>query len=186
MPDFRRWVGGHTGPFSVLVAPDSLEVDCIFGKTFYTRVHSWFSRLVWPSPDKWAPEQQGMSLLELYIDFVIATQSEAPVNNAPARKLPVYFLLDEFPSLRGDGIALGRSTTTWHAFWQWVLKNGLVQPAIQFSDKRSISHVGYSLRAPWFNIRAVPVSGCKCYELLWSYFHPPGGRRRNLSATFTW
>ena len=186
MPDFSKWVGGHTGRRGVLVDPDSLEVDCIFGKTFYSRVHSWFSRLVWPTPDKWAPEQQGMSLLELYIDFVLTTQSEAPVNNAPARKLPVYFLLDEFPLLRGDGIALGRSSTTWHAFWQWVLKNGLVQPAIQFSDKRPIPHVGYSLRAPCFNLRAVPVSGCKCYELLWSYFHPSGGRRRNLSVPFTW
>ncbi len=186
-PDFSTWVGPAIGPRGQLPNVDDLPSPCPMGEVFYSRVKEWFQRTQWPPRTAWNPQQQGMSLLELYVDFMVFTNTEAPYNIGPkcvgnSRKSAQYVLLDEQPIYRGDGVPLATMIQTWQRFWKWVRHLDISVPQLDVDEKQPMAYVGYSLRAPFIKIRARPACGDKSLVTLWTYFHQPQGRRRSLAA----
>ena len=182
LPDFTSWVGPSIGSWGQLPDVADLPTPCPMGETFYKRVQLWFSKLQWPPCTTWSPQQRGMSYLELYVDFVAFSKTEAPFNIGPKRKSAQYVLLDQQPIHRGDGVPLAVMTQTWIKFWKWVRDFDLANPQLEVDEKRPLAYVGYTLRAPFVKLRAKPVCGDVALKTLWKYFHQPQGRRRTMSA----
>ena len=186
-PDFSSWIGPAVGPRGHLPDFEDLPSPCPMGEVFYKRVKGWFQHVQWPPDTTWSPNQRGMSLLELYVDFMSFTNTEAPYNIGPkcvgnSRKSAQYVLLDEQPIYRGDGVPLATMIQTWQRFWKWVRHLDISVPRLDVDDKQSMAYVGYSLRAPFISSRARPACGDKSLITLWKYFHQPQGRRRCLAA----
>ena len=186
-PDFSSWIGPAVGPRGHLPDFEDLPSPCPMGEVFYKRVKGWFQHVQWPPDTTWSPNQRGMSLLELYVDFMSFTNTEAPYNFGPkcvgnSRKSAQYVLLDEQPIYRGDGVPLATMIQTWQRFWKWVRHLDISVPRLDVDDKQSMAYVGYSLRAPFISSRARPACGDKSLITLWKYFHQPQGRRRCLAA----
>lgn len=178
--DFDTWLAPMTNVHYTFPTWDDLLVPCPFGKVFYNRVMAWFADLHWPlthTPCRGG----GISLLELYVDFVVFTQSESPINDQKKGSKATYYLLDD-PLLREAGAPLHKHTKTWMTFWKWVVNNQVVSAPLVWDDPKPVSHVGYSLRGGGFTIRPRITNNETTMRWLWAYFHPLSGRRRNLSA----
>ncbi len=133
------------------------------GEVFYKRVKGWFHHVQWPPATTWSPNQRGMSLLELYVDFMSFTNTEAPFNIGPkcvgnSRKSAQYVLLGEQPIYRGDGVPLATMIQTWQRFWKWVRQLDISVPRLDVDDKQPMA---YALRAPFVRSRARPACGDK-------------------------
>jgi len=145
-----------------------------------TGVTAWFSNLHWPQAH--TARTQGISLLELYVDFVVHSQSKSPINDQKKGFKADYFLLDGDPLLQEAGAPLQKHTKSWMTFWKWVVSNQVVDAPIEWDDPKAISHVGYSLRGGGFTVRPRLTNNETTMRWLWAYFHPSSGRWRNLSA----
>lgn len=179
-PDFNLWLIPTTDIHYQLPPWDCLVCTCPFGRIFYERVSTWFQKLHWPRIR--GSSRLGISLLELYVDFVVDTQSEAPINDCKKGSKAKYCLLDCDPLLKEAGAPLHKHTKTWITFWKWALTNNLVEAPLVWDINKPVTHVGYSLRGCGFTIRPRLTNNEVALAWLWTYFHPSSGRRRNLSA----
>ena len=127
---------------------EDLCVPCPFGRIFYDRVASWFSKLHWPRSR--ASNGPWISLLELYVDFVVESQSETLINDQKRGCKAEYYLLDSDPLLQEAGAPLQKHTKTWVTFWKWSLANQLVGAPLVWDEPKPVYHVGYSLRGGGF------------------------------------
>ena len=168
-PCFQMWIVPSTDVHYCFPEWDALPVTCPFGKTFYERVAAWFCKLHWPHPS--TSYSQGISLLELYADFVVESHSESPINDQKRGCKAEYYLLDSDPLLG-----------TWATFWKWAMANQLVDAPLSWDEAKPVSHIGYSLRSGGFTVRPCLTHTEISLKWLWSYFHTPVGRRRNLSS----
>ena len=130
----------------------------------------------------WPRGRPGISLLELYVDFVVYSQSESPINDQKKGFKAEYYLLDSDPLLKEIGAPLQKHTKSWMTFWKWAVSNKVVGAPLSWDCLRPVTHVGYSLRCGGFTIRPRLTNNESTMRWLWAYFHPPTGRRRNLSA----
>ena len=179
-PSFLMWIALSTDVHYCFPEWDVLHVTCPFGKTFYERVAAWFCKLHWPHPS--ASYNQGISLLELYADFVVESHSESPINDQKRGCKAEYYLLDSDPLLQEAGAPLQKHTKTWVTFWKWAIANQLVDAPLSWDESKPVSHIGYSLRSGGFTVRPGLTHTEISLKWLWSYFHTPTGRRRNLSS----
>ena len=178
--DFNMWLVPASGLYFHFPTWEDLGLSCPFEKTFFDRVAAWFSSLQWPQAH--TARTQGVSLLELYVDFVVYSQSESPINDQKKGFKANYYLLDGDPLLQEAGAPLHKHTKSWMTFWKWVVTNQVVDAPIVWDDPKPISHVGYSLRGAGFTVRPRLTNNEITMRWLWAYFHPSSGRRRNLSA----
>ena len=179
-PCFHTWLVPTSDVHFTFPKWSELCISCPFGQTFYDRVASWFSKLHWPQPC--ATEGPGISFLELYVDFVVESQSESPINDQKRGSKAEYYLLDNDLLLKEAGAPLQKHTKSWITFWKWVLANQLVEAPLVWDIPRPIAHIGYSLRSGGFTIRPRLLHNEVSLKWLWSYFHAVTGRRRNLSS----
>lgn len=178
--DFNMWLVPASGLYFHFPTWEDLGLSCPFEKTFFDRVAAWFSSLQWPQAH--TARTQGVSLLELYVDFVVYSQSESPINDQKKGFKANYSLSDGDPLLQEAGAPLHKHTKSWMTFWKWVVTNQVVDAPIVWDDPKPISHVGYSLRGGGFTVRPRLTNNEITMRWLWAYFHPSSGRRRNLSA----
>lgn len=153
-----------------------------FGQEYYFRLCSWFNNLRWDSGTPVRFPTQGISILELYADFIAFTKSYAPLNFQPRGVLACWELLDKNPHRGIDGFPLSRFTTIWWATLRWIIKFNVSSIALDWGTKAPVAHIGYSLRCPHIDKR--PLLACQhlAYKGLWKYFNPEGGKRRNTSS----
>ena len=78
-PNFHMWLVPISDVHVFFPDWEDLCVPCPFGRIFYDRVASWFSKLHWPRSR--ASNGPGISLIEPYVDFVVESQSETPINH---------------------------------------------------------------------------------------------------------
>ena len=156
--------------------------SCKFGDVFLQRVGDWAAKLQWPMQPAGC-----VSMLELYVDFVIhtGTQVPVPVSKNKDRSVESYQLRDLSSDAKIVSLTLGEQSVIWARFHKWALQNqiffwndGVVPPS------SCLSHVGYSLRAVAIANRPVFVSGIKPMVLLHKLFHTPTGKVRNLNIPF--
>ena len=178
--DFHIWLAPVSNIHFAFPDWDDLWVVCPMGRVFYERVATWFHCLHWPHSH--SPNRPGMSLLELYVDFVVYSQSESPINDKKKGFKAEYYLLDSDPLLKEIGAPLQKHTKSWMTFWKWAVSNKVVGAPLSWDCLRPVTHVGYSLRCGGFTIRPRLTNNESTMRWLWAYFHPPTGRRRNLSA----
>ena len=178
-PDFADWLVPISNVHYFFPDWSELMVPCPFGKKFYDRVAAWFCKLHWPRPN--ASNGPGVSLLELYVDFVVESQSESPINDQKRGSKAEYYLLDSDPLLQEVGAPLQKHTKSWVTFWKWAFANNLVNAPLVWDVPQPIPHIGYSLGSGGFTIRPRLTNNESSMKWLWSYFHTSYGRRRNLS-----
>lgn len=182
LPSFVRWVPDKYHEIGTLCPYDELPKPFPFGQEYYNRLRGWFGQLRWDSGSPIHFQTPGISILELYADYVAFTKSDAPLNFQPRGTLAVWELLDENPHRGVEGFPLSRFSTIWWATWRWILKHGACDVTLQWGTKAPVTHVGYSLRSPHIDKR--PLLACRQLALqgLWRYFNPENGRRRNTSS----
>ena len=178
--DFHIWLAPVSNIHFAFPDWDDLWVACPMGRVFYERVATWFRCLHWPQSH--SPNRPGISLLELYVDFVVYSQGESPINDKKKGFKAEYYLLDSDPLLKETGAPLQKHTKSWMTFWKWVLSNQVVGAPLSWDCLRPVTHVGYSLRCGGFTIRPRLTNNESSMKWLCAYFHPSTGRRRNLSA----
>lgn len=82
-PCFDRWVPREYHNVGTLCPYDELPQPFPFGQEYYLRLCNWFSHLRWDSGTPVRFPTQGISILELYADYIAFTQSYAPLNFQP-------------------------------------------------------------------------------------------------------
>ena len=181
-PCFDRWVPREYHNVGTLCPYDELPQPFPFGQEYYFRLCSWFNNLRWDSGTPVRFPTQGISILELYADFIAFTKSYAPLNFQPRGVLACWELLDKNPHRGIDGFPLSRFTTIWWATLRWIIKFNVSSIALDWGTKAPVAHIGYSLRCPHIDKR--PLLACQhlAYKRLWKYFNPEGGKRRNTSS----
>lgn len=162
---------------------DAAEISsCPFSKIFAERVIRYFDGLPW---DWSAPS---VSLLELYIDFTLATGTLAPVLRNPGeigsrgKVLQQYYLPDLCPAaddcstLLADQISVRTRMTKWllrcwtPCPWTELVVDSKTAHRCGFLEKRILGLQGYP------KLRMGGTTGQK----LWSFFHPTSGVHRSL------
>lgn len=185
MPDFNRWVPSNYHKLGTLCPYDELPQPFPFGQEYYRRLSEWFNNLRWDDGTPTGFPTAGISILELYADFVAFTKTYAPLNFQERGVPAIWELLDVNPHRGVDGFPLSRFTTIWWATLRWILKHNACDIPLTWGTKAPITHVGYSLRGPHIDRR--PLLSCKQKALqgLWKYFNPEQGKRRNTSHPLT-
>ena len=166
--------------------PEFCDLHCAlpYGDVFYNRYRQWLSQVRWPNRAPGAGLGSYVSLLELYGDFVVTTQTETPIHQRDAKGGHVYFLLDQHPLMQLEKFNLSAHTKIWHHTWEWVFKHFANLCCFDWSDKQVLNHLGFSIQCAAFDRRPALVGDLAGYKALWKFFHQPGGRRRNLGYPF--
>ena len=158
------------------------EVKCPFGDIFLQRVVSWATKLQWPHV-----AQGEISMLELYIDFVLdtKTQTPVPIKYAKDGRVTSYGLRDIDPNAKIIVHTLAQQNIIWNRFLKWVSGSGVcLWPISETISSNSLGHVGYSLRSPAILNRPILSCGSQSCHVLYKLFHTGGGKIRTLNIAF--
>ena len=163
---------------------DSDLNKCQMGYVFAKRVCEYFHGLQWDF------EADNVSIIELYFDFAIWTQSYVPFlvhagkmgSNGPIK---TYELKDQSILADIQETRLGVQSLTWHRAIKWLLSVWNDCPFHDGSIKvRSLHRYGYSI--PHHGLRGRPSfrAGAQVHRALWGYFHSSTATLRNLSRVW--
>lgn len=164
----------------------SISDMCPCGRKFAERVMQYFHLLEW---DFAAPP---VSLLEIYIDYTISSQSVAPVlvdtdDRGPrGKKIQKYLLPDESPIADAQQVSLALQMRVWTKTVKWLLT---VWPNCPFEKVRADSKTAHKtgfLEKRILGLDGFPSmrTGTMARERLWRFFHGPKGCHRSLK--FQW
>ena len=169
---------------------------CPFGAEFYWRVTKWATQLKWCAQDcqRCAAISQDqpndVSYLELYIDFRLATHSDAPINMTTAEerathKIPHYELRDRHVGADNKGNPpLATQSRTWICFIKWAEKNqATLFHANHKAKARSAARFGYARLLQGLDRRPQLAKGSQAFQYLLHYFRDTRGPNKNLDKT---
>ena len=157
-----------------------------WGPIFLWRICWWFSRLGWPTHNN--NQERDVSLVELYVDFMLTTGSRSPRNTFSAqesrKKGYSNFILDDLSDRADSGPStLAKQTEVWVRALSWLQKhvNGGFFPTSFINKSRSLAAIGCSLWYRGIALRPTLVNGVEPSKILNSYFIGPSGTYRSLS-----
>ncbi len=158
------------------------DIRCPFGDTFCDRVVAWAKKLKWPNPP-----QGNISILELYIDFVLdsGTLTPVPIKYANDGRVTTYGLRDTDPEAKVVVHNLAQQNIIWNRFLKWSKKNNILLWELDNTiNTNCLGHVGYSLRSPALTNRPILTQGNHACKRLHDIFHSSNGKIRTLSVAF--
>ncbi len=157
-----------------------------WGPIFLWRICWWFNQLGWPSPQ--CNQGRDVSLVELYVDFMLATGTRSPRNifTAQESRTKGYsnYILDDL-SGRADvePSTLAKQTEVWVRALTWLQKHvqGGFFPTVFVDRSKSLAAIGCSLWYRGLALRPTLSNGTEASKTLNSYFIGPSGTFRSLS-----
>ena len=143
-----------------------------FGEIFFHRFRAWWNGLVWGSGPP-------TSLLELYFDFALSTNTQVPVV-VGYRK---YQLRDQSTLADVQEASLLTQSKTWVQIIKWFQKNieSCLPCPIQ-SKLRALHPFGYSIPCLGFPVRVQWHFGVSTADSLWQYFHQGDKIKRSFAS----
>ena len=159
------------GEGKLIPSPCQQDIDvCPFGTKFASRVKSWWDKLQWfVGPP--------VSVVEIYFDFCIDTQSQVPV------RMPgnIWKLREDSVEADVTSQRLGLQNHAWLKFLRWWC--GKLQcPELQICRCNSLFTYGPTVTSWGFNLRPKLVQGEKVSMEVWKYLHSGGKTRRNFKS----
>ena len=157
-----------------------------WGPIFLWRLCWWFSQLGWPTQE--CNQGRDVSLVELYVDFMLATGSRTPRNilskEECKRKGFAEYILDDLAG-RADvaSSTLAQQHEVWVRALSWLQKHvvGGFFPTSFIDKPKSLLAIGCSLWYRGVALRPRLVNGVDPSKILNSYFIGPSGTHRSLS-----
>lgn len=157
---------------------------CTFGTVFIKRVIEYFHGLQWDF------EADSVSILELYFDFAIWTQSYVPVlldlgAKGPKGPVKTYVLRDLSTLADIQSSTLKDQSVIWHRVVKWLLGVWSNCPFRDGAVKvRSLHHFGYSI--PHLGVVGRPAfrAGSQVHRAVWGYFHSSTATLRSLTRVW--
>ena len=161
------------------------DIDgCQLGSVFAKRVCEYFNGLHWDF------EADNVSIIELYFDFAIWTQSYVPFlvhagKMGPSGPIKTFELKDQSILADIQETRLGVQSLTWHRAIKWLLSVWNNCPFHDGSIKvRSLHRYGYSIPHHGLTGRPSFRAGAQVHRALWGYFHSSTVTFRNLSRVW--
>ena len=140
--------------------------------------------MLWPRCVSGSGLGSFISLLELYADYVVTTQTESPVHRRDKKGGHVYFLLDQHPLMETEQINLSVHTKIWHHTWEWVMKNFSHLCHFDWTEKRVLNHLGFSIQCASVDRRPALPGNLAAYRALWRFFINQGGEEEIWDTLF--
>lgn len=159
-----------------------IQKKCPFGDEFLQRVVNWASKLKWPNV-----ATGNISMLELYIDYVLESKSLAPVpiKYASDGRVTAYALRDQNVDAKIVVHSLAQQNVIWNRFLKWAFANNIaLWGHHHLPPTNCLGHVGYSLRTPAVACRPILVCGMQACHTLYNIFHTDAGKIRTLNVAF--
>lgn len=159
-----------------------IQKKCPFGDEFLQRVVNWASKLKWPNV-----ATGNISMLELYIDYVLESKSLAPVpiKYASDGRVTAYALRDQNVDAKIVVHSLAQQNVIWNRFLKWAFANNIaLWGRHHLPPTNCLGHVGYSLRTPAVACRPILVCGMQACHTLYNIFHTDAGKIRTLNVAF--
>ena len=164
--------------------PDPVFEGTVFGKIFIRRVLDYFHGLHWDF------DAENVSILELYFDFAIWTQSYVPIlldmgAKGPKGPVKTFVLKDQSTLADIQDMKLSAQSVTWHRVIKWLIGVWNDCPFIDGAiDVRSLHRYGYSI--PHLGLVGRPAfrTGLQVHRALWGYFHTSNATLRSLSRVW--
>ena len=190
--DSRRCAGRHADTSSGESTLGRLSGEPFVEGLICTLSSGYLAKqLQWPSHP--AIDGPDISLLELYIDFVITTNSRTPRNiftKAQRDKLtaPNYVLDDIEKRADVQSTTLGAQTQTWCKAITWLLKftDQKVFPSALKKKAVSINRIGSSATMKGLEVRPRLVNNDAVIQHLREFFNTDSGMNRSLDRNFDW
>ena len=174
-PVFCEVLSGSQPFFHTVALEDCSAGTCPFGDVFFNRFRNWWNSLVWGSGPP-------TSLLELYFDFAISTQTQVPVV-VGYRK---YHLRDKSTLADVQESSLLTQSKTWIHFIKWLQKHYVdYMPCPIQSKLRALHPFGYSIPCLGFPLRVQWHAGVIAADALWLYFHQGDKIKRSLASPWS-
>ena len=168
-----------------VVKPEILETSP-YTTRYVTAVIHWLRKLQWPETPS---SDDGISLLELYVDCFLECGLSAPVQVTATSRATWgghirYELRSE--SIRADShsLHLSEQSRTWTRVFKWLVAKSSESEKLQYENKHTLKHVGYRLLHASLNIRPKLVHGSRPSILLHRFFHTSHGKMKNLKGDF--
>lgn len=178
--DFRGLIPADEN-CSLFVIQDPI-VHCYFGNEFLRRVVAWARTLKWPN----CPVGQ-ISMLELYVDFTVFSNSLTPVplEKGKDKKVKKYGLCDVDPNAKIIVHNLAQQNVIWTRFHKWARQNNIKFWDAQYLMQAScLGHVGYSLRSPALSSRPILSNHDRASKILANLLRSDSGNRRKLDIAY--
>ena len=132
---------------------------------------------------------EGISLLELYVDCFLECGMSAPVQVTQTSRATWgghirYELRTD--SIRADNHSLHLSdqSKTWTRVFKWLVARSSEDGKLRYSNQHTLKHVGYRLLHASLDIRPKLVHGSHPSILLHRFFHTSHGKMKNLKGDF--
>lgn len=152
--------------------PQGMPDNFPYGPLFFQRFLTWWNCLTWGHGPP-------TSLLELYIDFAVATRTQVPVL-VGYRK---YHLRDQSTLADVHESSLLTQSKTWVHTIQWFQRNFPdCLPCPIHSKLRALHPFGYSIPCLGFPYRVQWQAGVSTADALWHYFHQGGKVKRSFAS----
>eukprot|EP00435_Cladocopium_sp_Y103_P032992 s199_g8.t1 len=157
-----------------------------WGPVFLWRIVQWANQLKWPvNPDNTSTD---ISLLELYVDYLITTGTRALRNVFTKAQRDKYtapcYILDDL-SDRADvqATTLGYQSQVWSKCLSWLHKHspGVFFPVQLTKKSVSLNKLGCSATYKGFKPRPRLVHGPEVIQKLHSFFNTESGYNRHLN-----
>jgi ribonuclease HI len=157
-----------------------------WGPIFLWRIMQWARRLEWPELD--CPLQSDISMLELYMDYRILTNSIVPRNVFTKRERDQHtapcYILEDIENLADTCTrTLGDQMMVWAKCLSWLHKvvPHKVIPSRLTSKAKSLSALGSSATAKGFATRPKLCYPNEVQATLFNYFNTSTGHNRKLN-----
>ena len=156
-----------------------------WGPVFLWRLQWWFAHLGWPTPGD--NQDRDISLVELYIDFMLSTGSRTPRNVLTKKQCRAKgyadYVLDDLAGRAACSSTLAQQHEVWVRALTWLQKHvvGGFFPTVFVDKPKSLSAIGCSLWYRGLALRPSLKNGVEPSKILNSYFVSPTGTHRSLS-----
>ena len=170
----------------LIFLPLEISASCPYTQEFIVRVISWLNQLQWPCGNH---ETRPISLLELYADFVLTTQTFAPVQLRRKGEKGrgsgmLYALRDQDMRADMSERSLASQSRTWTRAFKWLYARCDSLNFLDFCRVTTLRCVGFGTTHDGISVRPKLAQGAQSYIILAGYFRTSTGRAKNLSGNF--
>ena len=176
------------GPVEYRLFGLPLEISkvCPYTQEFAIRIIQWLNQLQWPCGNE---EIRPISLLELYTDFVLTTQTFAPVQLRRKGEKGrgsgmLYALRDQDMRADMSERSLRSQSRTWTRAFKWLHAHCDDLHFSTFCRVNTLRCVGFGASHDGITVRPKLVKGVQVYITLAGFFGT-ASRVKNLSGCFT-
>lgn len=160
--------------------PEVAVQSCVYTAVFAERVVHYFDGLEWDF------SQPAVSMLELYVDFVLSSGTVAPClihkgERGPQGPVRSYCLPDLDPEADVQQNTLREQSRVWSKVLAWLRKHADDAPEKPSLGCKSLTKYGYSQQH--YGVAGCPKfrSGMRVLHVLWSYFNTANGTVSNMN-----